>query len=251
VILGKFKLSQSSKKRREPYASDDLSMRQMMPSSEVLTRGIPSNGSAWQRACENYTQWLASNTMLRSEAFAHFGAVHVAVAAILLEQRADIRDQTDERVVHLSGPAGLVAVYNIAKRSVQLRSPTTALAQLALTHNLSLRFLPSSAGQLEGAAARDFQTIPLASLLWNYAQTSPAAMQEMPRLHKQTLTIRRFPQIEPSCLQLRHLRLIHQLSRESLHFESLQERLPLDDAELVCPDLAALYFTGALHIKIR
>jgi hypothetical protein len=251
VILRKFIPSPLSKKRQESYPSTDSDMDETLPPSSAVTRGASADGTAWLQACEKHTQWLASNTMPRSEAFALFGAVHVAVADVLWEQRDDIRAQTDQRVVHLSGSAGLVAVYNIAKRSVQLRTPTTALAQLAFTNNLSLRFLPGSAGQLEGAAARDFQTIPLAMLLWNYAQSSPKAMQEIPLLHKQILTIRRFPQIEPSCLQLRQLRLIHQLSRENLRFDALLESLPLDDAELVCPDLAALYFTGALRIKMH
>jgi hypothetical protein len=250
VIWGAFKPSEPGKLPSAPSTlmgiepSDSLAPE----AGEVLGAAAQS---PWRLACDNYAQWLKYNKMPRSEAFKNFGALHVAVAEILWEQRDELQALSAPRVVHLSNSAGLVAVYSMAQHSVQVRMHNTALAQVARTSGLSFRIMPSSAGLLEGSAASDFQTHSLASLLWHYAQSAPQALLAIPHLQQQMLGIRRFPQLEPSSLQLRHLRLIHRLSRESLLFEALQDSLPPEDAALICPDLAALYFTGALRLKAQ
>jgi hypothetical protein len=205
--------------------------------------------SAWRTACENYTQWLKFNMMPRSEAFKNFGSLHVAVAEILWDQKDELRALDAPRMVHLSSPAGLVAVYSMAQGTVQVRANSTALAQVARVSGLSLRIMPSTAGLLEGATANDFQAHSLTSLMWHFAQFAPNALGLMPHLQQQILSIRRFPLLEPASLQLRHLHLIYQLSRARLRFEELQKSLSPENAALICPDLAALYFTGALRIK--
>jgi hypothetical protein len=251
VIWGKLKPSQSGQLPAEPSTLVDMGLGDTLPPAAGVGPATPESESPWRMACENYAQWLKFNMLPRSEAFKNFGSLHVAVAEILWEQRDELRVLDALRVVHLSSSAGLVAVYSMALRSVQVRMHNTALAQVARTSGLSLRVMPGSAGLLEGSAASDFQTHSLASLLWHYAQSAPQALEQMPRLQQKMLSIRRFPQLEPASLQLRHLRLIHLLSRESLSFETLQTSMPPDDAVWVCPDLAALYFTGALRLKTQ
>jgi hypothetical protein len=249
VIWGRFKRSQPSSKPLPPSAWLDAGQSDTLPPAHGM-RAMPIiQDSAWSAACDSYSQWLKLNSMPRSAAFLNFGTVHLAVAEILWEQRDELQAQGGQRVAHLSSSAGLVAVYSIAQRSVQVRQHNTALAQVARTQGLSLRMLPGTAGLLEGEVAQDFQTHSLASLMWHYAQFAPQAMQQMPRLQEQMLSIRRFPTLSPDSLQLRHLRLIHRLSRDNIRFEALQARLYPDDAALICPDLAALYFTGVLRLK--
>jgi hypothetical protein len=251
VIWGKLKPIPLGSLPLEPSAVVGLGLGDTLPSTAGAISVPSETASAWGLACENYAHWLKFNVMPRSKAFKNFGSLHVAVAEVLWDQRDELRALDAPRVVHLSSSAGLVAVYSMALRSVQVRMHNTALAQLARVSGLSLRIMPGSAGLLEGSTANDFQAHSLASLLWHYAQSAPQALAQMPRLRQQMLSIRRFPQLEPASLQLRHLRLIHRLSRESLRFEALQISLPPEDAALICPDLAALYFTGALRLKAQ
>jgi hypothetical protein len=67
-------------------------------------------------------------------------------------------------------------------------------------------------------------------------------------LRKKRLVLRRFPKVEPDILQLRHLRLMHALSRQRISFDDLLPLLQAADRDLVCPDLAALYLTGVLQL---
>jgi hypothetical protein len=248
VIWGKFKPSEPGKLPPAPSTVVDLGAGDTMPPANEPAPAVAAE-SAWSVACENYVHWLKFNMMPRSEAFKNFGSLHVAVAEILWDQRDELRSLDAARVVHLSSSVGLVAVYSMAQRSVQVRANSTALAQVARVSGLSMRIMPSSAGLLEGTAANDFQTHSLTALLWHFAQFAPAAPAQIPRLRQQVLSVRRFPLLEPASLQLRQLRLIYQLSRVSLRFDALRESLPPEDAALICPDLAALYFTGALRIK--
>lgn len=220
-----------------------------LPLSAAQSPTDSESSGAWNKACESYQECCKHQAMPHSEVFKYYGSLHLAVAEILWEQRDDIRSHGAHRVVHLSSATGLVAVYSMKQRSVQLRMQSTALSQVAHAGALSLRMLPSSADALKGDIAKDFQTVSLTSLLWHYAQCAPLALEQMPRLQKQWLILRQFPALSPASLQLRHLSLIHRLSRESLSFEQLQANCPPEDAVWLCPDVAALYFTGALRLE--
>ncbi len=214
-----------------------------------MPHDLSTTPPAWQLALQAYHEWLKRNALpVRSAAFAGFGTLHLALAEILWEQREDMLAQGD-RIVHLSSAAGLVAVYSQAQRIVQIRTLSTALGQMADADELSLRIMPTSASLLEGAVAQAFSPVPLAALMWHYGQSAVQALDHIPALQQQMLHVRRFPALEPEALHLRHLRLIHILSRENLNFEQLLPLLPEDERLLICPDLTSLFLTGTLRLK--
>jgi hypothetical protein len=206
--------------------------------------------SAWRLACEAYRRHVQLNAQPAPAApFVAFGALHHTVAEILLERSEEIRQQGGQRVMHMAGTAGLLAVYSPAQRIVQLRTAPTAFGQIAQTHQLVVRMMPLSASLLEGAAAQGFHTVSLAALMWHFGQTAVQALDHLPDLQQQVLRIRRFPSLEPASLLLRQLQLVHLLSQGSHHFESLLGELSEDQRFHVCPDLTSLYLTGALSMK--
>lgn len=219
------------------------------PRGSVRTQP-PMVDAAWQKACESYLQELSSRPkMLTCAACAGWNDFHLELAELLWDQRSTISPQEARRVIYVSNVSlGLLAVYSPEQRLVQLRvvSPT-------LRHSGGLdmnpRIMPASAKLLEGAAAQGFQTFPFALLMWHYGQTSALALSHMPSLHDKRLFLRRFPALAPNVLHLRHLRLMHALSREPARLEDIRAMLLPEDRPLICPDLTSLYFTGALQIK--
>ncbi|MBS7806254.1 hypothetical protein [Variovorax sp. PCZ-1] len=208
------------------------------------------DASAWQAACDSYAEqsWQAISHP-RAAYFASFGALHVAVAELLLERSDELASIGERRVVHIENTAGLLAVYSPSKRMVQLRAHNTALAQIARGMVLSSRIMPSSADLLDGAAAQGFQTWPIGALYWHYGQASLAAIEHLPKLAQHRMHIRRFPPIDPSALLMRQLHLIHLLSHHEPNFEQLLMLLKDDAHAFVCPDLASLHLTGTLRMS--
>lgn len=222
------------------------------PEGQPLPKANSANSASsnWRLACDAYRQQVnLSASPIKAAPFAAFGSLHVAVADMLHERGDEMRQQGEQRIVHIAGAAGLLAVYSPKQRLVQLRTQQTALGQLVQTHELVMRVMPASAQPLEGAAARGFQAVPLAALMWYFGQSAVRSLLYLPDLKQQILRIRRFPPLEPASLQLRHLRLIHVLSQGSYSFESLQAALSQEQIAMLCPDLASLYFTGALSLK--
>ncbi len=224
-----------------PSAQKDL------PEGAAFTR--QSTASEWQHACKSYLALAPhQRTQPTPAAFAGYGSMHLALAELILERRHDITAQGSRRIFHIEHHAHLVAVFDAAKRRIQLRHPASASENSVDAYSLSLRALPATAQWIEGPAARDFHVLPLASLLWYFGQTARQAIEDMPCLHAQLLHVERFPHLEPDALQLRHLQLIHALGQRSMNFEELLLVLPKASRPFICPDLASLYLTGVLSI---
>lgn len=173
----------------------------------------------------------------------------MALAELLIDRHQEIAAQGKTRVVHIAGTAGLLAVYCPAERLVQLRTQPTALGQIVQMHDLVLRVMPQSAQLLEGDAARGFQSHTCDELMWYFGQSDVQAFSHMPDAKQQILSVRRFPLLRPECLLLRHLRLLHVLSQARHTFETLLPVLGEEQLGSICPDLAALYLTGALSLR--
>ncbi len=231
-----------------PTTLDGQPMTSLLKKSGKDTK---SRASAWRQACSEYQQQLKFKTPSPQNIFfIGFGSLHLAVADILLERMNDIAIQNGQRVVHITSASGLLAVYSRHERLVQLRSkPAAALGQMVQMHELDLRVMPRSARLLEGVAARDFESIAWTELIWYFGQNALQALTYVPDLQQQILHVGRFPSLEPACLCLRHLHLLHVLSQNNHSFESLLLILSDEQLATVCPDLAALYLTGALSIK--
>jgi hypothetical protein len=209
----------------------------------------------WHNACEAYRHDLKTQKIqkmqLQPAGSLNFGAVHAAVAQTFWERRGEFTQQYAKRVMCVESAAGLQAVFSPSQRLVQVRISGAAQIPKSTAVELHGRIMPSTAKLLEGEAARDFQTLPLALLLWHFGQTALQALEMMPSLDSIALHLQRFPGLEPQTLLLRHLRLIHALSREDLNFEALLPLLDAADRPFVCPDLTSLYLTGALALKRR
>ncbi len=209
-----------------------------------------SNEAAWLAACEAYHQYkLMHKLPSLPAAFANFGLLHIAVTEALWDRRGEIAQKKTKPVMHVVSSAGLVAAFSPAQRMVQLRDSGTALDRMDRLSGLIVRSMPASAKLLEGEAAKEFSEVPLILLLWHFGQAAEHALEHMPSLHKKRLFLRRFPSVEPGILQMRHLRLIHTLSRDPLSFDSLLPMMKEADRHFVCPDLTSLYLTGALQLK--
>jgi hypothetical protein len=208
------------------------------------------NPSAWEQALAQYNAPSLQRTALpEASLFQAYGPMHLSVAELLWDQRESLKSQGGSRVIHVSSPAGLVAVFSPHRRLVQVRTPPTALSQIAHAQALSLRVMPESANVLEGHAKQGFSATPLAALLWYWGQHEARALQAIPSLGQHMLSMRRFPDMPPSGMLERHLRLIHILSQSSLRFDRLLDELEPSDTHFVCPDLASLYMTGSLALK--
>jgi hypothetical protein len=208
------------------------------------------NPRVWEQAIAQYNAPSAQRTTLpQASLFQAYGPMHLSVAELLWDQRESLKSQGSSRVIHVSSAAGLVAVFSPHQRMVQVRTPPTALSQIAHAQALSLRVMPESAGALEGQAKQGFSTTPLAALLWYWGQHETRALQAIPSLGQHMLSMRRFPNMPPSGMLERHLRLIHILSQSSLRFDRLLDALEPSDSHFVCPDLASLYMTGSLALK--
>lgn len=226
------------------------------PSSEALgfvaplpVKPLSLARSPWALACHAYTQEANLNAPPAQAApFASYGNLHLALADLLLERGDELRQQSGQRIVHIAGAAGLLAVYSPAQRLVQVRMQPTAMGNIAQAQ-LALRVMPVSAQPLEGVAALGFETVPLAGIFWHFGQSAVQALGYVPDLRQQILRIRRFPPLEPASLLLRHLRLLHLLSQGHYSFESLLPTLGQEQRATLCPDLASLYLTGALSLK--
>ena len=187
-----------------PPASDKEPMTALL---KKLGSAVISKHSLWRQACSEYQQQLKFTAPPpQTEFFVGFGPLHLAVADILLDRMDEIVAQHGQRVVHIAGASGLLAVFSRHERLVQLRvKSATALGQIVQTHELDLRVMPTSARLLEGVAARDFQRIAWAALVWYFGQNALQALTYVPDLQQQILHVNRFPQLEPACLSLRHL----------------------------------------------
>jgi hypothetical protein len=221
-----------------------------LPKSFKESAAHNQNLSAWEQALAQYSAPSVQRTALpQSRLFQAYGPIHLSVAELLWDQCASLKNQGGSRVIHVSSPAGLVAVFSPHRRVVQIRTPPTALSQIAHAQALSLRVMPESAGVLEGQAKQGFSTTPLAALLWYWGQYEIRALQAIPSMGQHLLSMRRFPNMPPSGMLERHLRLIHILSQSCLRFDRLLDELEPADAHFVCPDLASLYMTGSLALK--
>lgn len=214
-------------------------------------RDTKSSTSAWRQACSEYQQQLKLKAPLpQNNFFVGFGSLHLVVADILLERMSDIAINKGQRVVHITSASGLLAVYSRHEKLVQLRCrPAAALGKMVQMHELDLRVMPRSARLLEGVAACDFEPIAWTELIWYFGQNALQALTYVPDLQSQILRVGRFPSLEPACLGLRHLHLLHVLSQNNHRFEDLLRHLSDEQLATVCPDLAALYLTGAVNLK--
>ncbi len=184
------------------------------------------DSSSWEQAAAQYSAQIAAyRAQPLAALFKSYGSIHLCVAEILWDQRESLKSQSGSRVVHVSSPAGLVAVYSPHQRIVQLRASPTALSQIAHAQTLSLRVMPESARLLEGQAQQGFSATSLAALLWHWGQSEARALQAIPSLGKYLLSMRRFPSMPPSGMLERHFRLIHILSQSRLRFVSAVNRL--------------------------
>jgi hypothetical protein len=238
-------------RQAEGRGSLDSALNDTLPTPIGSVRTQPPMAdAAWQKACESYLQELSSRPqMLTCAACAGWGDFHLELAELLWDQRSTILPHEARRMIHVSNVSlGLLAVYSPEQRLVQLRSGLSTIKRSDALE-MNPRIMPASAKLLEGAVAQDFQTFPFALLMWHYGQTSALALSHMPSLQDKQLFLRRFPALAPNVLHLRHLRLIHALSREPVRLEEVCAMLPPEDRPFICPDLTSLYFTGALRIK--
>jgi hypothetical protein len=232
---------------RESEADTNLPI---LPKNFKNSAARNQNLSAWEQALAQYRATSVQRTAPPpASLFQAYGPIHLSVAELLWDQRESLKNQGGSRVIHVSSPAGLVAVFSPHRRLVQIRTPPTALSQIANAQALSLRVMPESADVLEGHAQQGFSATPLAALLWYWGQHEIRALQAIPSLGQHLLSMRRFPNMPPSGMLERHLRLIHILSQSSLHFDRLLVELEPSDTHFVCPDLASLYMTGSLALK--
>ncbi len=238
-----------------------LPASQLRPDALAFAAPLPVKplslaSSPWTQACHAYTRVAHLNAPpIPTAPFASYGSLHLAVADLLLERGDELRQQSGQRIVHISsavagaGAAGLLAVYSPAQRVVQVRMQSTAMGNIVQAQQLVMRVMPASAQPLEGVAALGFETVPLAGIFWHYGQSAVQALGYVPDLQQHILRIRRFPPLEPASLLLRHLRLLHLLGQGNYSFESLLPTLSQEQLATLCPDLASLYLTGALSLK--
>jgi hypothetical protein len=168
--------------------------------------------------------------------FSTFGGGHATVAQALWIQHKNPYPM----LVHISGPKGVVAVYDQDQQRVWVR------LDMLYTEPHALAWVEMPASTMPPAGA-EFGSTTVHHLLWYYGQTVPLAPKALPPdMGSAPLQLRRFPPVEPQALEMRHLALLRVLSAGALTFAQLQDRTsPLDQGHL-CGDLASLYFTGSL-----
>jgi hypothetical protein len=221
------------------------------PLSTAMPTGLASADTAWQEACEVYLRVLTQHTLSKPAADAsEWTDLHLVVAELIWDQRSQLQPDEAHRLMHISHPSvGLLAVYSPEQRLVQVRRGAPAAQLRGDDVDMNVRLMPASAKLLEGKAAYDFQTLSVTLLMWHYGQSSALALSHMPSLANKWMFLRRFPALSPRRIDMRHLRLMHALSRAPVQFEGLLSTLVAEDRVFVCPDLTSLYFSGALQLK--
>lgn len=210
-------------------------------------KSVPGQTSAWQVACDTYVNGRVSGAAIASQPalFARWSPAHMAVAQMLWAEHEQLH--LGEVQIH-SGDA-LLAVMQPARRQVAMRAaayqPNAPLALRQLPTRSASRSASTELPQL-GA---DFQVHSLYSLLWFYGQVYAAAPELLPAdMGSHLIQLRRFPLVEPAALEMRNLALIHIFSGGAISFKQLQRLVSPEHAASLCPDLASLYFTGALRL---
>jgi hypothetical protein len=209
--------------------------------SGVSSGGV---GNAWQMACETYTQQRSAGAQIPDQPalFADWSLAHLAVAQMFWGEH----DQLHHGEVQIRSGDALLAVIQPAKRKVLIRpsafQPQAPLALRQLPADQTLKYsAPASATQE--------QSISLYSLLWFYGQVYAEAPQLLPaEMGRHLIQLRRFPLVEPAALEMRHLALIHVFSGGALSFSQLQKLVLPEHLASLCPDLASLFFTGAIRL---
>jgi hypothetical protein len=210
-------------------------------------KSVPGQTNAWQVACDTYVNGRLSGVAIASQPalFAPWTPAHMAVAQMLWAEH----EQLHLGEVHIHSGDALLAVMQPARRQVAVRA--TAYQPNA---PLALRQLPARSASRSANASMphlgdDFQEHSLYSLLWFYGQVYAAAPELLPaEMGSHLIQLRRFPLVEPAALEMRHLALIHIFSGGAISFTQLQRLVSPEHAKSLCPDLASLYFTGALRL---
>lgn len=200
-------------------------------------------GNAWLLACDNYLDERMKGAAIADQPafFANWTPAHMAVAQMLWAER----ERLHQGEIHIHSGDDLLAVLQPARLQVKLRA-----AAYQAQEALALRQMPVQSGATSFAnLSADFELYSLYSLLWFYGQVYSAAPDLLPpAVGTQLIQLRRFPAVEPAALEMRHLALIHVFSGGALSFAQLQRQVLPEHAPYLCPDLASLYFTGALRL---
>ena len=230
--------------RNESQPGAGLSSLLGLKSSQPLVPAV-----AWDEALHAWGG-LAS-CLQRSQLaapFQSFGAAHDQLALTLWDQRHDLASKARGRIVHISGPEGLLAIVNLSAHEIQAYSPWIESAVVGRM-NYRTQILPASAHMLDAASAKNFERIDLMELMWYLGQTQVETAMKLPPLGAQKLSIRRMPPVRPAALQMRQLSLIHLLSQNQLNFEQLSYKVERIDQPWLCADLSSLALTRILEIS--
>jgi hypothetical protein len=201
----------------------------------------------WRSACERYhvkRQEQAGRPDMAPH-FHEFGDTHSTLAKLIWTERQHIH----QRLVHIISPHGLlVAVLNPRNRQVLVRRHVDRQE----LEGLFWRDMPSAASPLEGSSQQAFDVCTVDELMWFHGQFASDAVYLVPETFMQAaLTLRRFPYVAPQALEMRHLSLIHILSRDRMPLDRLQREVDDDDVDWLCADLASLCLCGALASQAR
>ncbi len=112
---------------------------------------------------------------------------------------------------------------------------------------LHSQMMPSNNGWISKPQEQGFVQGTWHQLLWFYAQSQYEAASLLPSTFGvEHIQLRRFPQITPAALDVRHLALIHVLSAGSMPFAQIEMLVASEHRPYLCPDLAALSMLGAI-----
>jgi hypothetical protein len=200
----------------------------------------PGSDSAWHIALQGHLRKDISQLMSSQLAyFSSWGAAHLAVAQLIWSERAAM----NSRLMHITCADQLLAVVIGSQKEVAIHAPSFHPRTPLLWTHQSSNNQPMLAFE-----KKPFQTHHMHALMWFFGQVYPAISESIPsEIASGRIQLRRFPQVAPAGLEMRHLGLIHLFSRGALSFTQLERQVEPENRSHLCADITSLFLTGTLR----
>ncbi len=222
----------------DPFGADLLAEPQQTRPHTGETQ--PGMANAWQVALVAYVQ--AGDTVRlygQPPFFDAWGQVHLALAQFIWSEREAIH----EGATRVLCGNRLLAIVDGLKQGIALHPGVFNPKSPLQWHHAKPK---KSAAAIEGEGWQHFH---VHTLMWFLGQTFAPSVDWLPQeLGCSRIQLRRFPQVPPAAMAMRHLALIHQFSRGAMSFARLERSLPPEHRHFLCADLASLYLSSTLRL---
>jgi hypothetical protein len=221
----------------DPFGAGDDAPQQTSPHTGQT---LPGMANAWQVAALAYLQAGPAVRLDGQPAyFKHWGQAHVALAQLIWSER----EAMNENLSHVLCGNHLLAVVDGSKMSFAIH-PEGFNPNTPLHWQRAKPKKPDAASQSE-----DGHHVHLHTLMWFLGQIYAPSVDWLPQeLGSSRIQLRRFPQVPPAAMAMRHLALLHQFSRGAMSFARLERSIEPAHRHFLCADLTSLFLSNTMRL---